>query len=369
MSRISHGHCSHGFWMHLWGRPRLIPLRFLFIFVFGLSQCSFPEDLSRTPGNASFAFSGVKVLLVYNPNGSLSLNDPSFALNETSSVTRDLSLSVEACRSGYTTQTPNANTIRLYRGDKNCIVKLVSFKLNSVYYNLKGSDAQPFTSWEAGDTAIFESTVAPASLLKVTVMQQIQKMDSFEDYQVIYAFEDVNGNPFHAAPVPKSSRPSALASSLNGESLITPQFTLLETLYITTNEDGSASLSFTFGCNEPVTGSDASNLACQGLVMGDQLDYVFVPDTFSQRALAVDDANQIFAENTSLPVKDLIFPGKTDNNNNVVANGGFYTQAVQTPPLYPDGLDNLLVLRRQDPGASVLSYYYVYVELPRLQQD
>ena len=103
--------------------------------------------------------------------------------------------------------------------------------------------------------------------------------------------------------------------------------------------------------------------------MGDQLDYVFVPDTFSQRALAVDDANQIFAENTSLPVKDLIFPGKTDNNNNVVANGGFYTQAVQTPPLYPDGLDNLLVLRRQDPGASVLSYYYVYVELPRLQQD
>lgn len=71
------------------------------------------------------------------------------------------SISLTDCSSGYTATITEANVdgLEVYRDDRDCLVKLTQFTQGGKVYFPTSYD--PFTTWQAGDTAVFDEAGEP----------------------------------------------------------------------------------------------------------------------------------------------------------------------------------------------------------------
>jgi hypothetical protein len=182
-----------------------------------------------------------------------------------------------------------------------------------------------------------------------------------------------SSNLYAAETHDDTSDPHPVGISVGVTGFAAPNFSLSSVRFLGTNSDGSANLSLTFTCNEKQTGLGAS-ADCSGFVLSTQLDYIFVPDNYSQREITIAQANEAFATHvaTAITTETVVDPGGSDLNGNTLPHGGFYTSLVTgTTPIFPDKLSYVVMLRARDTthARNTQSYLYIYVNIPELKQE
>ena len=281
----------------------------------------------------------------------------------------NLTVAVSNCTSGYSLSSTaiTSGVVNLYKGDQNCLVKLTGFTLGSVSYTPTGGT--DFTTWLNNDVATFKNT-AGSDTIKVFVSSQVTQSGVQTSDTIVYKFTDVSQNSTSSLSQSTTSTPVPLIVS--GQAA--PNFTVTQSRYLSTNPNGSANMAFTLQCGTTMSGSSLATYACSSILLNSQLDYILIPDSYSQGAITVAQATSAFSSNTATSVGSLIVsPGGTDLHSNTLSNGGFYTS--ETTPLvtgsltvYPNNLNSVFILRSKDLSGNVLAYLYFYVDIASISQ-
>lgn len=278
----------------------------------------------------------------------------------------NLVISISGCSSGNTVGAVNVSTstVILYSGDQTCLVKLLSFKLGTTTYSATAAGATNFTTWLNNNTATFANISLSTDTIKVFVTSQVTQGGVTGSDSIVYSFTDI------ATGTAKSLSQSAVSNGVTLPSLTsitTPNFTIQQTNYLGITTAGNLKFAFTLACASTVTGSSLATYACGSYVMQSQIDYIFIPDIYSQGAITYAQADIAFQYNVATTTGNLIAAaGGTDTSGNTITNGGFYTSTTSplTTLLFPGSNTNyVLILRGKDINGSILGYQYFYVNV------
>lgn len=117
-------------------------------------------------------------------------NDVGFGLVYTGT---SLKFSVSGCSTGYTFSNASiaSSVVKLYNGDRNCLVKLTQFSFGSTVYASTGTNAVSFSTWLSGDVATFQNISTSTDLIKVYVTSQVTQGGVTGSDAVTYKFTDI----------------------------------------------------------------------------------------------------------------------------------------------------------------------------------
>lgn len=316
----------------------------------------------------------IPITLNYQPKLLLNLEEDSADYLSLVSTATELFVSIDTCQSGYSVGTTaiNSGVVNLYKSDRNCLVKLVSFKLGSQTYTSTGTNTVPFSDWKTpGDYATFRGA-SDSDLIKVFLGSQVTQTGVQTSDTISYNFTDIASTGTQSLGTATVS--SGVPLSVTGQTA--PNFSVTQARYLSTNSDGSVRLSFTLQCGNTLSGNSNATYACDTVLLQSQLDYILVTDTYSQGTISVAQATQVFAAGSPASISGsmIVTPGNLDSYSNIVTKGGFVTNespalVTGTAAIYPSNLNNVLMLRRKDASGNVMSFLYFYVNLASLTQN
>lgn len=339
-------------------------------------SCSVAEKVFQ--GGSSGASSGRKLLpipvTVSFADSILNSNtDESTPLALVSTAT-NLFASVGGCLSGYTVSSTSITTgvVPIYQLDRSCVIKLDKFTFGSTTYSNAGVNVVDFTTWQVNDVATFQSTLSASDLIKVFVGTQVTQSGVLSTDTVSYRFTDIANFTTQSL----SSANVVRAVPLTVEGAAAPNFVITEARLLSVNANGSGNLSFTLQCSDLLSGSSLPSYGCansslsgSNAILNSELDYIFIPDTYSQGTLTTVQVDAAFTSNTATAVgASIVAPGQQDLNGNTLTNGGFYTSnssplLTGTTPFSPSNLNYVFMLRRKNSSGITMSYIYYYIVL------
>lgn len=374
----------------------VLPVSAVFLTGLQLIECSGGNfsstklNMKERPGNA------IPMSLTYRPPTTLNLEGGGSSDLGLVSTATDLYVTVSGCASGYTLPTEfkiTSGVVNLYKGDQNCLVKLTKFTLGTDVYSATGSGTVAFTTWLAGNVATFLGTASGTDLIKVFVISQVTQGGVTTSDTISYAFTDIASGATNN--VTQANVSTAVPLSASGKQA--PNYSIFQARYLTTNSNGSASMSLTVACGSNVTGSSGAytcpNSDGSGDVQTTHISYIMIPDAYSAcagspTALTVAQANSFFASPPSgtsvytitdgdsaqtaggVGAAGQIAAGAKDNWAQTIATGGFDTAAINTGnvPIYPSNLNEVFMIRRRDSSGNALSYLYQCVDIASITQ-
>lgn len=260
------------------------------------------------------------------------------------------SMALEGCVSGLAyADISNTNpNIDVYKFDQGCLVKLNNFVFNGITWVPSGGD--PFSSWVAGDSAVFEDQGDPANTMKVVVSSQLDDPVSGTE-NVAYLFSEIVAGADQQFA--QNAVGDSHALSVGGQPA--PAYGVSAMSFVGLTAAGAGQFQFTLECNSAVTGSGAS-LACEDTLL-DDLRYKLVPDTYGG-VLDIDQASALFPDlEKSIDAGD-----KLELGQGGTANGGFITASgvdVLTGPDVMHSNPNMILIIE----ASDASYLYFNVDV------
>lgn len=251
-----------------------------------------------------------------------------FSLVDTTAFTIELT----SCLSGYTTTVTEANSdgLEIYNYDRQCKAKLTQFSANGRTYVPTIGD--PFTTWQPGDSAIFDEVGEPGNVpIKMVVLSTLGDPVTSSD-TVKYGW----------ATIAEASTNAILWSTVgvSGEvqhlTNLPPSFSIrsIEFLGLTPGEGGQYRL--VLEC----TGTIGITNVCS-LVDMSELDYKLVKDTYSGTIdkVAGDAIFSTPGTPVTLPT-DRVAPGDSGT-----ARGGFVTVILDGPDNLAANPNMLFVIR------------------------
>lgn len=154
------------------------------------SSSSDSSQATNDPSNKTT----ISIPLLMLEGKSLSLNDNTsqnlaLASNPGAMPAGSFSVTLANCVSGFS-GTSTSSTINVLLYDTSCLVKLASFVVHGKTYSPTGTGSSPFTTWLAGDTAVFR--YSDTDLITVKVVSQLSSPIQSTDY-VSYNFESITG--------------------------------------------------------------------------------------------------------------------------------------------------------------------------------
>jgi hypothetical protein len=236
------------------------------------------------------------------------------------------------CLSGYgaTVTEANLDGLEVYHFDRGCLVKLTQFTYGEKTYVPTAGD--PFTTWQAGDTATFDEVGEPGiTPLRLTIVSTLGNPVSGSD-SVTYGWHNLaSGNDRDIL----WTTVGATGQIQDGGSL-PPSFTIksIELTGTTAGEGGA--FQFVLEC----TATIGITNVCESVDFAD-LDYKLIEDTYGS---SIDEAtgDAIFATAgtaVTLP-DDRVAPG-----NLGTTNGGIVTISLEGPDNMTSKPNMLLVIR------------------------
>ncbi len=263
------------------------------------------------------------------------------------------SMALDSCVSGltYSNITQANPNVDVYKFDQSCLIKLNSFTVNGISF--VPSSADPFSSWIAGDLAIFEEAGNPSNALRVVVSSQLGSPIAGTE-SVAYSFSQIaQGTDSSLA---KAAVGSSHSLSVSGQDA-TP-LTIAALSFTGMTATGAGQFVFTLECAQNVTGT-APALACAGTSL-DSLKYKLVKDTYGS-TLTVAQASAIF-DGTELSIAD---SEKLALGAASAPKGGFATKSGASALTGPDQMhanpNMLLVIQ-----VAASSYRYFNVDVSTL---
>jgi len=270
----------------------------------------------------------------------VNLAEKGFALANASSY----AMTLDGCASGLSASITQANpSVDVYKFDRDCLVKLTSFTYGGITYVPTAGD--PFTTWIAGDIAIFQDSGNAANQLTVVVGTQLSNPISGTE-AVSYTFTQLIQGA--AETIAKSVVGNAHALSVSGTDAANVDITGVTMTGMTTA--GAGQFTFKVDCLVALSGT-GPNYSCGANDMT-TLNYRLVADTFDG-TLTYAQAQTLFSGASSTVAAGDQFTGTP---------GGF--NAFVTGPDQMHNNPNMLFVI-QSGGASG-SYKYFNVDVSKL---
>lgn len=222
---------------------------------------------------------------------------------------------LDGCASGYTlTVTEAMTSVDLYKFDEGCVLKLISLTVAGVNYNKLNSGASDFTTWTAGDIALFTNSAGSQSI-GLTVDSQLDNPISGTE-AVSYTFSQVleGADETIADSVVTDSHSVAVTGGA------APPVTIHGLAFSDINSVGAGAFSFDLKCDATISAN-----SCSGQDMT-TWDFALVADTYSD----------------TLSASELGALTYSDIGSNVVAAGSMGTEGgITTAVIYgPNQIHN-----------------------------
>ena len=232
------------------------------------------------------------------------------------------SINLVGCASGYSTTVTAANSsLSVVRGDRNCLAELTSFSANGFTYV---PSTPAFTTWQAGNSAIFQATTSSTNRLYVTIVSTLSNPTAASD-KVSYAFADISGGNSKsvlgtnvgASHIVLSSGATNISEFLN---IIEVQLAGIST---TTN---AGQFIYTMECATLMSGSTCETVDLTSTTI--PISYMLAPASSFTSTLTLAQLNTLYSEGSPVTItaSNLVAPGTNGNTN-----GGFFTQTLTGP--------------------------------------
>jgi hypothetical protein len=262
------------------------------------------------------------------------------------------SISLTDCASGYTsTANQNSSSLKVYKFDRDCLAKLTQFQLNGFTYTPQAAD--PFTTWQTGDTATFEVAASPSNTLQVKVISTLDDPISGTE-AVEYRFSTIESGANETIADTDVGDPHTM--TVAGQDA--PSFTIHSVELVGITAGGAGQFEFVMECTSDITGAGATT-ACLDVLFTD-IRYKLIEDTYGS-TLTYAQAQALFPADES----------SVDTATEVVAvggggttHGGFTTVTLDGPDIMHTHPNMILVIEAAD-----LSYLYFNVDVTILTQD
>lgn len=236
------------------------------------------------------------------------------------------------CASGRTARVTEADSggLKVYRHDRGCLARLEGFTYAGKQYF--PTTADPFTTWEVGDLAVFDETGEPgAAALKVRVLATLGETVAGADSIQFGIYAIISGQD-------RGILWSTLgtAAKIQPGVALEPSFSVASIELTGLSDDEGGEFRFVLECD---AGIGITN-ECASVPFAD-IDYILVEDTYGG-VLSEMDADGLFVspgEVISLP-DDRVAPGDAGT-----VNGGFVTTILEGPDNLADHPGMLLILR------------------------
>lgn len=285
----------------------------------------------------------------------------SFAL--TGTPASSYSVNLAGCLSGYSATVTEANLdgVEVYSDDRNCLAKLVDFVTGGVTYNGTNGGATNFTTWLAGDTAIFTS--AGGAKIRVRVVSQLASPITGTE-AIVYQFSellDATGDKTFTEDDVSDAHLITVASQE------APHFNVVGASFLGMDDTtGAPEFAFKLECvDDPtavsptsiaMTAGSAANSLC-GANDLNALTYKLVKDTYSSTP-TITDAETIFG------TAGIAVTLPTDQYADSATNEGFNTVTIDGPGgLGTAGNEHMILMLK-----AGVSYTYFNVDVTTIVQ-
>ncbi len=274
-------------------------------------------------------------------------------------------MTLSGCASTQTTTVDETKTyLELYEFDRNCVVKLTTFTLNGNVYTPKAGHT--FTSWAAGDTAVFEVVGAsPADELKVEVITTVSNPVTAGG-TIHYQFSETTKGATETigeAVVRKSQ-----TLSVNGQAA--PNFRINQVSFVGITASGNGEFRFQLECNGQAVTSTGQDIQCYDVRL-DSLHFTLAENTYSGDPTQTDLDNIMTAASGGKTVDMTSNAFVAGGGTPALTNGGFITadhgdaDVMVMPGTLPiDQHPHMLLVLKSGP-----SYLYFNVEVTTITQS
>lgn len=264
-----------------------------------------------------------------------------------SATTFDISL--EDCATGYTsTADQDSTALLVYKFDRGCKAKLTGFEYNGLTY--EPTVADPFTTWDANDVALFDEAGEPGTnAVVVKVLSQLADPVSGTE-AVVYQFSEL----IKGADEDLLDTTVSAGHSMTVDSQPPPSFTIKSIDFVAVNAGGGGQFDIVLECTENIGVTDV----CEDVDMAD-LTYKLIEDTYGS-TLTIGQANAIFpADETAVAM-----PGDREAPGGATTNGGFHTITLDGPDQLALHPNMIFIIQAAD-----TSYQYFNIDIETLTQD
>ncbi len=274
-------------------------------------------------------------------------------------------MTLSGCASSQTATVTETNVyLELYEFDRNCVVKLTQFTLNSKVYTPKSGST--FTTWATGDTAVFEVVGAsPADELNVEVLQTITNPVTAGG-TIHYQFSELTLGT--DVTINESIVRESQVMTVDGQAA--PDFTVNQVQLVGITATGNGEFRFQLECRGTDVVGVGASMRCYDVLLSD-IRLVLVEDTYSG-VLTLSDLTSIYAAHSggiSIDTSTEIFSAGAGSP--VLTHGGFITantgdadvmvmSGSKPIHLHP----NMLLILKAGP-----SYLYFNVDVEVINQD
>ena len=283
----------------------------------------------------------------------ISISDTSSALRLTTgqalgltAAADDFSLDIDSCATGYTNTgiTSASPNVDVYKGDLGCLAKLKSLTLGANVY----TPSTDFTTWQAGDTAVFtDGTNNLALSIQTTLNDPISGTEA-----IAIAFTEIDSGT--DVLVAENAIGDSHSISVSGEA--SPAFQVVAG-GITLNSvtaGGAGNFSIDVACENAVVGTGAT-ATCDAQLVTD-MTYVLLNDTYGG-TMTLAEAQTAIAGGTAVAAGDVLAFGAPG-----VPNGGFNIASATGPDAMHTNPNMILLI-----GINGTSFRYINIDLDTLE--
>ena len=261
------------------------------------------------------------------------------------------SITVDSCISGLTaTINQGSGSVSVYKYDRDCLAKLTTFTYDGATYEPTSSD--PFTTWQAGDEAIFENTLDSNDLMYVSLVSTLSTPVVGSE-TISYTF---------ASTLQGASSSGILQATLGvGSDLIdgsqsVPPFSIYEMRFTGITSSNEGEFEFTFECDISIVGTD-----CDGVDLSN-VTYVLVEDTYSSAPSHANAETACSGGSTSIDT----VTEKLATGEGGTTNGGFVTKSGASVLVGPQTLTskpNMIIFLKAAGATNSYRYFNVDINL------
>jgi hypothetical protein len=180
------------------------------------------------------------------------------------------SMDLTGCASGYSFTATEANaTVNVYKYDEGCLMKLTSLTVGPTEYTSSNTNAVDFTTWLAGDAAVFTDASGFYSIAVGVVSQLSDPISGTE--AISYSFAMVSSGADET--IADTDVGDGHAISVDGHPA--PSVTIASVAFSDINSTGAGEFTFSLECETAISTND-----CDGVDMTGW-EFVLVEDTYS----------------------------------------------------------------------------------------
>lgn len=249
------------------------------------------------------------------------------------------------CLSGYTATVTqvNADGLEVYQYDRDCLAKLTEFTYGGRVYLPTAAD--PFTTWQDGDTAVFDEAGEPGTLpLKVIVLSTLSNPVSGADV-INYGFSELTGGATRNILWTTVGSSSKIMVGATTE----PSFTIQSIEFLGITGTGAGQYRFVMECTSDI---GITNV-CETVDLVD-LDYKLIEDTYASAPTEADAVTIFGTAGTAITLPgERVAPGDQGTTN-----GGFVTVVLDGPDDLANHPNMIFMMRSYN-----TSYQYFNVDV------